>query len=71
MPNQVKNQTIDRVPTAIPGFDELCEEGLLRNRTYLVSGTSGAGKTISGIQYLYNGITKYGENGIYSDRRDA
>ncbi len=54
-----------RVPTGIPGFDELCEGGLLRNRTYLVSGAAGAGKTIFGLQYLYNGITKYGESGIY------
>jgi KaiC/GvpD/RAD55 family RecA-like ATPase len=65
MPDQVKNHTIDRVPTAIPGFDELCEGGLLRNRTYLVTGTAGAGKTIFGIQNLYNGITRDGENGIY------
>jgi KaiC/GvpD/RAD55 family RecA-like ATPase len=43
----------------------LCEGGLSRNRTYLVSGTAGAGKTILGLQYIYNGITKYGENGIY------
>ena len=54
-----------RVLTGIPGFDEICEGGLLRNRTYLLSGTAGAGKTIFGLQYLYNGITKYGENGIY------
>jgi KaiC/GvpD/RAD55 family RecA-like ATPase len=54
-----------RVPTGIPGFDELCGGGLLRNRTYLISGSAGAGKTIFGLQYLYNGITKYGENGIY------
>ncbi len=65
--NQVKNRqnVLERVPTSIPGFDDLCEGGLLRNRTYLVSGTAGAGKTIFGLQYIYNGITKYGENGIY------
>jgi KaiC/GvpD/RAD55 family RecA-like ATPase len=56
---------IQRVPTGIPGFDELCSGGILRNRSYLLSGTAGAGKTIFGLQYLYNGITKYGENGIY------
>lgn len=55
----------NRVPTGIPGFDDLCEGGLLRNRSYLLSGTAGTGKTIFGLQYLYNGITKYGENGIY------
>lgn len=65
--NQVKNKTIspERAPTGISGFDELCEGGLPRNRTYLVAGTSGAGKTIFGLQYIYNGITKYGENGLY------
>ena len=64
---QVKTETKDtqRVPTGIPGFDELCGGGLLRNRTYLVSGAAGAGKTIFGLQYIYNGITKYGENGLY------
>lgn len=65
--NQIKNKTIrlERAPTGIPGFDELCEGGLPRNQTYLVAGTSGAGKTIFGLQYIYDGITKYGENGIY------
>ncbi len=64
---QVRSETNgqQRVPTGIPGFDELCGGGLLRSRTYLVSGAAGAGKTIFGLQYLYNGITKYGENGIF------
>jgi KaiC/GvpD/RAD55 family RecA-like ATPase len=64
---QVKTELRDsqRVPTGIPGFDELCGGGLLRNRTYLLSGPAGAGKTIFGLQYIYNGITKYGENGLY------
>ncbi|MHC1576338.1 MAG: ATPase domain-containing protein [Methanosarcinaceae archaeon] len=54
----------NRVKTGVPGFDELCGGGLIQDRTYLVTGTSGAGKTIFAIQYIYNGITKYGENGI-------
>ena len=54
-----------RVPTGIEGFDGLCGGGLLRNRSYLLSGPAGAGKTIFGLQYLYNGISKYRENGIY------
>ncbi len=54
----------NRVRTGIPGFDELCGGGLIRDRTYLVSGTSGAGKTNFSIQFIYNGITKYGENGV-------
>jgi len=59
------NNEFDRVPTGIEGFDELCNGGLLRDHTYLVSGTSGAGKTILAIQFIYNGITKYNENGIF------
>ncbi len=58
-------KNLRRVPTGIPGFDDLCGGGLLRNRTYLLSGPAGVGKTIFGIQYIYNGITKYGENGIF------
>ncbi len=54
-----------RVATGISGFDELCEGGLLRDRTYLVSGTSGAGKTNFALQFLFNGITQYGESGIF------
>jgi len=54
----------NRVKTGIPGFDELCGGGLIQDRTYLISGTSGAGKTNFSIQFIYNGITKYGENGI-------
>ncbi|MCL7475986.1 MAG: ATPase domain-containing protein [Methanosarcinales archaeon] len=54
-----------RVPTGVEGFDELCGGGFIKDRTYLISGTSGAGKTIFTLQFLYNGITKYGENGIF------
>lgn len=55
---------LPRIPTGIEGFDELCNGGLIKNRTYLVVGTSGAGKTIFGLQYLYNGATKYNQPGI-------
>jgi len=58
-------QEENRSPTGVEGFDELCGGGLLRDRTYLLSGTSGAGKTIFALQFIYNGITKYGENGIF------
>ncbi len=59
------NKKIERVPTGIPGFDELCEGGLLRDRTYLLTGTSGAGKTIFAMQYIVNGILLYDEPGIF------
>jgi len=55
---------VERVKSGIPGFDELCNGGLLRGRSYLVLGTSGAGKSIFCRQYLYKGATEFGESGI-------
>jgi len=56
---------LERIKSGIDGLDELIEGGLPKNRTFLVSGATGAGKTIFSMQYLYNGITKLGEPGIY------
>ncbi len=52
-------------PTGIPGLDEVLHGGLLRGRTYLVSGETGTGKTIFALSFLMNGILKFGEAGIY------
>ncbi len=56
---------VDRVPLGIEGFDEIVQGGFIRGSTVMLSGGAGTGKTIFGLQYLYNGITKYGENGVY------
>jgi len=55
----------NRVKVGVPGFDELCHGGFIRDRIYHVFGTSGAGKTIFALQYIYNGATKFDENGIF------
>ena len=56
---------IERVPTGIPGLDELIEGGLPKGRITLIAGTAGSGKTTLGMQFLYNGITAFGENGLF------
>jgi len=56
---------LERCPTGIPGFDELCEGGFIRNRSYLLSGPSGSGKTIFALQFLVNGVELYKEPGIF------
>lgn len=56
---------IERIPTGIPGLDELIEGGLPKGRITLVTGPSGSGKTTLGMQFLYNGITISGENGLF------
>jgi len=56
---------IERVPTGIPGFDELIEGGFVQNSTVLVSGGTGTGKTIFALQYLWSGISKFKESGLH------
>lgn len=54
-----------RTKTGIPGLDDLIEGGFPENFIVLVSGTSGTGKTTFCMQYLYEGVKKYNEKGIY------
>jgi KaiC/GvpD/RAD55 family RecA-like ATPase len=54
----------ERVPTGIPGLDELMSGGLPRGRSILLTGGCGTGKSTLALQYLVNGIIKYGEPGL-------
>jgi len=54
-----------RVPTGIPGLDALIEGGFKRGSVVTVSGDPGSGKTTLAMQYLYNGIKKYDEPGVF------
>jgi KaiC/GvpD/RAD55 family RecA-like ATPase len=58
-------QQLQRIASGIPGFDQIVGGGLIRDRVYLLAGPAGAGKTIFSTQFLYNGISKYNENGVY------
>ena len=64
-PARPQLQQLQRIPSGIPGFDQIVGGGLIRDRVYLLAGPAGAGKTIFSTQFLYNGISKYNENGIY------
>ncbi len=64
-PARPQLQQLQRIPSGIPGFDQIVGGGLIRDRVYLLSGPAGAGKTIFSTQFLYNGISKYNENGVY------
>lgn len=55
---------MDRVRTGIEGLDNLLYGGLLRGDAMLVAGAPGTGKTSLGMQYLYNGATRYQEPGL-------
>lgn len=54
-----------RVPTGIPGMDELIEGGFPEGSAVLLSGGTGTGKTIFSTQFVYNGASRFNEPGIY------
>jgi circadian clock protein KaiC len=49
----------------IEGFDDICQGGLPIGRSTLISGTSGTGKTVFSLNFLYNGIRQFDEPGIF------
>lgn len=55
---------ITRVSTGIQGLDPLIGGGFIEGKVYLISGESGTGKTVFGLQFLFNGLAQ-GQNGIY------
>src|SRR5450432_3304153 len=56
---------IHKCPTGIKGFDQITEGGLPKNRTTLLSGSAGSGKTLWGIDFLINGAIEYNEPGVF------
>ncbi|MFC4356892.1 RAD55 family ATPase [Halobium salinum] len=55
----------DVVKTGVDGLDSILNGGIVRDATVLVSGNPGTGKSIFGIQYLYEGVTEFDERGVY------
>ena len=53
-----------RVPSGIPGLDELISGGFEKGGTTLVMGDSGSGKTTFLAQFIYNGAVEYDEPGV-------
>jgi circadian clock protein KaiC len=50
--------------TGIGGLDEITEGGLPRGRSTLVTGGTGCGKTLMGVQFLVTGAREHGEPGV-------
>ncbi|MBI2671135.1 hypothetical protein HYX18_04135 [Candidatus Woesearchaeota archaeon] len=55
----------DRVPTGIEVLDAAIEGGLEKNSVTFIAGSAGSGKSIFSAEFIYNGITKYNEPGLY------
>ncbi len=59
-----KYQPVEKIATGISSFDIIAKGGLPRNRTTLISGTAGSGKTIFAVQFLAAGI-QLGSPGVF------
>ena len=55
---------LPKAPTGIHGLDEITAGGLPRGRSTLVTGSTGSGKTLLGLQFLVAGAREYGEPGV-------
>lgn len=59
------HEKIERIPTGIPGLDNLIQGGFPRGSLIVVAGNPGSGKTIFSGQFLYFGAVNCGERGVY------
>ena len=53
---KAKRTAVEKIATGISSFDIIAKGGLPRNRTTLISGTAGSGKTIFAVQFIAAGI---------------
>jgi hypothetical protein len=54
----------DVVCTGITGLDLILTGGIPRTNVILVEGSTGSGKTLFGVEFIYRGITQFNEPGI-------
>ena len=55
---------LNLVATGVPGLDGLLAGGLLPGACVLVEGVPGAGKTTLGLQFIFEGLTRFDEPGL-------
>ena len=58
-------KSVSKAPTGIIGLDEITGGGVPRDRTTLLMGGPGSGKTIFSLQFLVHGALNCGEPGIF------
>src|SRR5690348_4309293 len=65
MSERTHRPTVQKLPTGIASFDVIAKGGLPKNRTTLLSGTAGSGKTVFAAQFLAAGIRDAEEPGVF------
>lgn len=61
---------VEKLATGIPGFDQIADGGLPRERATLVAGTAGSAKTVFATHFLAAGIAR-GEAGVFVTFEDS
>jgi circadian clock protein KaiC len=56
---------IPKVKTGIKGFEHISVGGIPKGRTTLLAGTSGSGKTLFGLEFLWRGIVDCKEGAVF------
>ena len=65
MAKSAPGQVLQKSLTGIKGFDEISLGGLPRNRTTLVMGGPGTGKSVFALQSLVGAASKHKQPGIF------
>lgn len=66
----VTDEAPSRISTGVPGVDEVLHGGLVPERSYLVRGEPGTGKTILGLHYLTKGAAD-GDTALFINLEEA
>ena len=56
---------MERVKTGVPGLDKIMGGGIPKTQLFLITGTSGTGKTIFSCQFVHEGIKRFNDNAVY------
>lgn len=70
MTKHILRDKVKRVETGVKGFDKLIEGGIPERSLTLLSGVTGTGKSIFGMNFPVHGIKK-GENGVYVSLQES
>lgn len=62
---------VQKLKTWIPGFDLISNGGIPQDRSTLVTGSPGSGKTIFAVQFLVSGIQHGDEPGVFVTFEDS
>src|SRR6185503_17805850 len=65
MSEQANHVGVQKLGTGIGSFDVIAKGGLPENRTTLLSGTAGSGKTVFAMQFLAAGIRDADQRGVF------